>query len=161
MSAIDSFKKSFKAGNLDAGFALATMFYYGEGVTKDLDKAKGILYEVADKGHPSSQALLGLMAQKGEGGEKDMDEAIRWMERAAAQCNVTAQSWLAELYWTAGPEHKDNVKAFVWSAIASLQGNKDTQELLVKSKESLNESELEKAKVLIQFIRDKNKCLTN
>lgn len=158
--ALAKFKQASKNGDTNAGFAVATMYYYGDGIKQDFNKAKKWLYIFADKGHSQSQALLGLMAKKGEGGEVDIDEAIRWMERAAAQCDVTAQSWVAELYWTAQPEYKDKVKAYVWSAMASLQGSEDSLELMVKSKESLNGTELEKANVLIQFIKSKNKCLT-
>ena len=153
------YTKAAKDDDQEAIFAIATMHYYGEGVKKDYTKTKKWLVPNAENGHSESQALLGLMHQKGQGGEVELGKAIEWLEQSAFQCNDTAQNWLSSLLWKHQKEDKDNnVRSFVWAYISAAQKNEDSYSLLIKTKKSLTEDELDKGKAMIQLISRKYNC---
>lgn len=75
-------------------------------------KQYGIMYfkELAEKGYPTAQSILGMKYYFGDGVEKDTAKGIRWLKRAAEQGHTEAQRKLGELY--ANIDEKESKKWF-------------------------------------------------
>jgi TPR repeat protein len=55
---------------------LASLYYQGHGVAKDLPRAIELFTAAAEKGYRASQANLGLMYQTGNGVTRNIEKAI-------------------------------------------------------------------------------------
>ena len=69
----------------------------GQGVAKDLAKAKSWYEKAASQGEPDIQMTYGLLHANGLFGDPDYGIAEKWIERAARQGHVPAQLNLAIL----------------------------------------------------------------
>ncbi len=67
-------------GDRDAQFALAVMYYQGNGVMSDMSKAQKWMREAAQKNHNQAQYNLGIMRANGRGGSADLVEAYAWLK---------------------------------------------------------------------------------
>ena len=54
------------------------MYYNGEGVTQDFDKALVWFRRAAEQGFADAQFSLGLMHNNGEGMPRDYTKAVEW-----------------------------------------------------------------------------------
>jgi len=72
------FRQSGEDGNRRAQYQLGLLYARGEGLKKDLPKARKWLYKAAMQGHPKAQFYLGQMYAFGDGGKKDEVEATMW-----------------------------------------------------------------------------------
>lgn len=73
--AIEWLQKASYAGNLDAKFVLYNLYFRGEGVPQDIEKAIVFLKEAANGNLAQAQFMLGLMYTWGIGVEKNPKEA--------------------------------------------------------------------------------------
>ena len=151
--AIDAYKKGdyktsaklilplAKNGLAKAQYNLGVMYEKGQGVEKNLKKAKKWFQFAAEQGLAKAQYNLGLMYGKGKGVEKDYGKAIKWMTLAADQGNGKAQTNLGWMYETGKGVPRDTQKALFWYQLASDQGLAKAQKklnlLLNKNKENL------------------------
>ncbi len=67
-------------GESNAQFALAVMYYEGNGVISDMGKAQKWMREAAQKNHNQAQYNLGIMLANGQGGSSDLVEAYAWLK---------------------------------------------------------------------------------
>lgn len=74
-------------GDSDAQYQLGVMFYYGEGVSKDLSKAVNWIRKAAEQENADALYELGVMYERGEGVPQDDFEAAKWFRRAIKQGN--------------------------------------------------------------------------
>ncbi len=72
------FEQAAKLGNRRAQYQLGLLFARGEGVDRDLSRARELLRKAAMQGHPKAQFYLGQMFAFGDGGEKDNITATMW-----------------------------------------------------------------------------------
>jgi TPR repeat protein len=72
-------------GNVEAQYAVGSMYTRGRGVSQDFAQAAKWLRKSADQGHDIAQDELGLMYEFGRGVPKDDAEAMRWFQKAAGQ----------------------------------------------------------------------------
>ncbi len=132
-----------KKGFAKAQYNLGVMYEKGNGVEKNLKKAKKWFQFAAEQGLSRAQYNLGLMYGKGNGVAKDYSKAIKWLSLAADQGNGKAQTNLGWMYETGKGAPKDTQKALYWYRLASDQGLAKAQEklnlLLNKNKENLRE----------------------
>ncbi len=77
-------------GDMHSLAKLGDMYYMGNRVTKDIDKAFSYLKKAAEAGHIPSQFTLAFMYNKGEGTEIDSEEYAYWMKQAALGGEPTA-----------------------------------------------------------------------
>jgi TPR repeat protein len=93
-------------GNASARFNLGLRYQNGEGVPKDLGKARDHYQKAADKGYAPAQYNLGWLYEHGEGVPKDLGKARELYQKAANQGYARAQSNLGWLYQRGegGPE---------------------------------------------------------
>lgn len=87
------------------------------------------LHQMAEKGDPQAQNLLGMCYAKGEGVKLNEQEAMRWFIRAAEQGNVAAQSKLVTRYYSGRGVPQDFKQAYFWMVVARLGGDQTSQTL--------------------------------
>jgi len=77
------FQQAAKKGNRRAQYQLGLLYARGDGVRKNLIRARKLLHKAAMQGHPKAQFYLGQMYAFGDGGEKDNIKATIWFWIAA------------------------------------------------------------------------------
>lgn len=90
--ALAFYKVAAVAGHAGAQNALATYFYKGELVAKDLPLARKLFLAAAAQGSDSAMASAGAMLFQGEGGGKDPVQALAWFRLSASLGNEQAAS---------------------------------------------------------------------
>ena len=81
-----------QSGNPKAQFFLGTLYFHGQGVPRDREKAAEWYRRSADQGFAFAQTNLGLMYYEGDGVPQDRDKAAAWYRRAAEQDNPQAMN---------------------------------------------------------------------
>ena len=92
------------------------------------DIAKGTKYqatmeELAKRGDPKAQLLMGMMYARGDGVRQDSSKAAEWYEKAANQGDAFAQTYLGKMYSKGDGVRQDSAKAAEWYEKAANQGN--------------------------------------
>lgn len=90
--ALAFYKVAAVAGHAGAQNALATYFYKGEQVDKNLPLARKLFLAAAVQGSDSAMASAGAMLFRGEGGNKDPVQALAWLRLSASLGNEQAAS---------------------------------------------------------------------
>ncbi len=100
------YKLAAVAGHPDAQNALATYFYTGQLVDKNLTITRKLFSAAATQGQPSAMVNLAAMLLKGEGGEKDVVKAYVWLKLAGKLGHTDAPAAAAKLEAKLTPEQK-------------------------------------------------------
>lgn len=79
------------AGEAEAQYRLAFMYYIGQVVSKDSAAAARWFHKAARQGHAGAQNNLGYLYDTGRGVPKDGAQALSWYLRAASQGDRNAQ----------------------------------------------------------------------
>lgn len=69
----------------EALYAIAMLYWQGEGVEQDYTVSAVWLKQAADINHPGAQTKLGYLYTTGQGVPQNHQEAVRWFQMAAAQ----------------------------------------------------------------------------
>lgn len=88
--ALAFYKVAAIAGHAGAQHALATYFYKGEQVARDLPLARKLFLAAASQGSDTAMADAGAMLFRGEGGGKDPVQALAWLRLSAKLGNEQA-----------------------------------------------------------------------
>ncbi len=96
-------------GDLIAQLKLGEMYYYGQGVEQDYEKAMKWLRQAAKQGNPRAQYYLGENHLKGLVYGKNFRRAVKWYRKAVNQGEADAQFALGTLYETGIVEEKDSL----------------------------------------------------
>ena len=83
-TALKEFQPLAEGGNVEAQYALAMMYRYGDGVSLDYVEAMRLFRVAASYGHPMAPNAISLMYLKGEGVSPDPEKAYLWSDIAAA-----------------------------------------------------------------------------
>ena len=78
-------------GNAIAQYNLGRMYYYGQGVPRDLDQATSLFRQSAAQGNPDGENNLGAGYETGEGLPQDYSQASALFRNAAVQGNAKAE----------------------------------------------------------------------
>ena len=113
----DSFSKNDALG-LDsilwekpkAQFRLGSLYYNGDVVERNLEKAKYWFEKSAEQGDSDAQVSLGSMYLYGEGVEQDLEKARYWIEKSVEQGNLNAQYCLGEFYYYGDAVERERAK---------------------------------------------------
>lgn len=89
--ALDALQKSADKGYTEGEFVLGNIYYNGEFVQKDLDKAFKYTNRAAAKGHIEAKYHLGCMYDFGAGVERDREKAFGLWKAAAAAGHENAK----------------------------------------------------------------------
>jgi hypothetical protein len=87
------------------------------------------LTQMAEKGDPAAQNLLGLRYVSGEGVKPDEHEAMAWFTKAAEQGNVSAQSKLGSIYFRGRDIPQNLNQAYFWMVLARANGDENSKVL--------------------------------
>lgn len=79
-------------------YLTAERYFYGVGISKDIDKAAHWYKVAANKGYPEAQSSLGVLYATGNGVDKDVNKAVTWFSKAAEQGVAEAQYLLGLSY---------------------------------------------------------------
>jgi hypothetical protein len=85
-------------GDVDAQYNLGIMYYHGEGVSKDLEKALHWFHVAAEQDDADAQYNLGLMYGKGEAVKKDHRQSVQWFQKASDQGHAGAKEILGKMF---------------------------------------------------------------
>ena len=114
-------------GDAQAEYMVGRMYYYGNGVTQDMEKAAEWQARAAAQGNVSAEYVLGLMYSTGEGVHKDKEKAVEWISKAAEQGLAEAQHALGMMYRAGEDVPQDNTKAEMWLSKAAAQGHEEAK----------------------------------
>ena len=116
--------------NARAQTKLGGMYYKGEGVAQNFEKAAHWFKQAAMQGHPNAQLNLGGMYYDGKGVIQNFEKAAHWYEKAAKQGDAKAQFNLGVIYIQGYGVTKNYEKASDWLKQAAMQGHAPAQYLL-------------------------------
>ncbi len=115
------------AGDSDSQFELGALYHDGEGVVKDLAKAKSWFEKAAAQGDARAQFNLGVMYYVGEGVKQNYTSAKQWFQKAVDQGNSRAQFNLGVMYYRGEGMEVDLKKAYTLFTNAAMQGFGEAQ----------------------------------
>ncbi len=108
-------KREAEAGDANAQFTLAGIYYHGIMTKKSYLDAIKWYEKAANKGHKKAQFNLGYIYFDGRGVPKDHDRALKWFleaskDKAGEQGDGKSDIYIAKIY----DERGDNKNAFTW-----------------------------------------------
>jgi TPR repeat protein/transglutaminase-like putative cysteine protease len=108
--------------------ALASLYYYGNGVSRDYAKARTLYLRAAQLGNPVATNMVGIIYDYGEGVKVDAVTAADWFQKAADQGESAGASNIGEIYLSGKAGRKqDDALAFKYLRQAAQQGNTKSQ----------------------------------
>ncbi|WP_419307031.1 tetratricopeptide repeat protein [Chromohalobacter israelensis] len=120
--AVNLLQESWLSDIVDAGYALAAMYYSGECVDEDIEKSRRLAKETADAGYVLSQRMLGR-AYWGREWEKlcsrNMQKAVYWLGKAGEAGDRQSAGNLAYIYKVGDGIEKDERKSFYWQKVSA------------------------------------------
>jgi TPR repeat protein len=143
------YKQAADAGLDTAAYNLGTLYFNGQGVSKDYAKAHMFFEQAANRGNRYAEFQLGMTYFTGQGVEKDPAKETSWYERAARQGLPAAQYNLAVNYFNGEGVPQDKVKAYAWMLQAHKGGlDADSQEALNIMAKSMTPEQIQSAEKL-------------
>lgn len=104
-------------------YAVAMLFWLGQGVPQDTATAAGFLRQAAELNHAGAQSKLGYLYLIGQGVPASDFDARKWLEMGARQGDVDAQYNLAVIYRDGIGTAADHEKAIQWFEEAAANGD--------------------------------------
>jgi TPR repeat protein len=144
-------------GNARAQYYVGAMYFEGNGVTKNFDKAAEWFRKAADQGDVNAQPSLGAMYAKGLGVPQDYTKAMKWYRKAAEEGFAESQVNLGLAYYDGQGVPQDHATAHMWFSLAAENGDKEgakARDLLAKS---MTPAQIAKARKLAREWLEKHK----
>ncbi|HSR63009.1 MAG TPA: hypothetical protein VLN56_06355, partial [Gammaproteobacteria bacterium] len=133
-------------GNPGSQYELATMYYQGDGVERDLEQAFIWYRRAAQQGNSDAQFNLGNMYLLGEGTSQSDSKAKDWFEQAAAQGHGAAEENLANLQIVVASEDESPAEVIAVEEIQPKETVVETSDPEpIKKTASVTKEELEAA----------------
>jgi len=133
-------------GNADSQYELATMYYKGDGVERDLEQAFIWYRRAAQQGNADAQFNLANMYLLGEGTSENDSKAKDWFEKAAAQGHIAAADNLDNLQQVVASEDESPAEVIPVEEFQSQETVIDTAEPEpIKKTASVTKEDLEAA----------------
>jgi len=98
------------------------MYYKGEGVPQDYNKAVEWSKKAAEQGFVEAQVRLAGVYYIGDGVPQDYKKAAEWHTRAAQQGSARAQYYLGIMYFVGQGVVEHYVEAYKWALLAGKKG---------------------------------------
>jgi len=132
----------------EALYAIAMLYWQGQGVPQDYQKAYDWLLKAADMNHAGAQAKLGYLYTAGSVVPQDYGKAFYYYNEAARQGDIDGQYNLGIFYLFGWGIQRDTVMAKQYLAAASAQGDEAAEQALQKLLANETEhSEIEPAEI--------------
>ena len=129
-AAAREFKALAEAGDAGAQASLGYLYYAGEGVPRDYERAVFWYGKAAMQGNRDAQYNLAVAYAFGEGVAPDLTEAALWYRRAARQGHTLAQYSLGLSHASGEGVAQDAAEAARWFRAAAGQGYAPAQRQL-------------------------------
>jgi TPR repeat protein len=115
------FKRAVEHGDVVARLHLAMMYFEGQGVKKDVNKAKQLLRSGMDRGYVPAQAMLGIImvSEIDAGIHEDHEGTLRMLNSAADRGHSGSQYQLGQCYELGIAVEADLDEAKRWYARAA------------------------------------------
>jgi len=117
-------------------YAIAMLYWMGQGVTKDFYEASNWLQKSADLGHAGAQAKLGYLYTEGIAVQQDYDQAFQWFTKAAKQGDIDGQYNLGIFYLNGWGTEQNTTLGKQYLAAAAAQGDKAAEAALITPRHS-------------------------
>ena len=117
-----AFQSAALRGNSEAQRRLGFMYYQGEGVTQDNNKAVILFEQSADAGDILSASNLAKMYEFGMGVAQDDARAAAWYQKAANMGDPLSQFNASIIYYKGQGVPQDRIEAAKWWTLAMMQG---------------------------------------
>ena len=135
--------------------------YEARGVgTPNYEEAVKWYRMAASEGHPFAQFCLRSLYESGFGGTPDYEEEIEWYQNSASEGDAHAQFNLGKMFANGHGVEQDDVQAWMWCMLAqefnymSMGTDHELEErideMLDELKGRMSDSEIEKAKELVE-----------
>jgi TPR repeat protein len=118
-----SFEKIAEKGLSLSLRGLGCLYRDGDGVERNIKKAKKRFKKAAEKGDAYSMRYLGCLYRDGDGVEKDIKKAIEYFERAAEKDDAYSMRYLGCFYRDGDGVEKDIKKAIEYFERAAEKGD--------------------------------------
>jgi hypothetical protein len=129
--AVEMLEPAAQQDDLEALLFLGSMFLYGTGIEKDVQRARGYYERAARYGHRDALFNLGAIYDKSIGVQRDPQEAIKWFTLAADQRDSVAQLNLAIFHLKGDGVPKDQALAEQWLKRAGANGSTRAKGMLM------------------------------
>lgn len=116
--ALALYRSAAVRGQPEAVDALASYFYKGELVERNLATARGLYQAAGERGHPQAMASLAAMLYKGEGGGADPAAAYGWLLVAERAGNPDAAKAAKVVLATLSPDQARRVEQALGPVLA-------------------------------------------
>lgn len=113
--------KGATQGDAFSQYNLGRMYFYGENVTKDYDKAFDWFARAGNQGYPDAQYAIGIMTLNGESVQKDERTAFQILENSASLGHGDSQAMVGIMYRNGIGTPRNHRKAFEWFGRAAAQ----------------------------------------
>lgn len=94
---MEEYTRKAEEDDVDAQYNLGVIYYHGEGVPRDFDKAYTWFRKAAEQDDADAQYNLGFMYGRGEGVQKDRAQSLQWFKRAAEQGHNGARAIIEKM----------------------------------------------------------------
>ncbi len=146
--ALQYYKKSAVAGNIEAKYNVAVMYEKGQGTDINYNSALSWYLSSAKEGNVDAQYNLANMYSKGAGSPQNQMQASRWYLRAANQGEVNSQYNMGNRYFKGNGIGYDPVEGYKWYLIAESYGDGDAKRFRESITENIHPDMLARAKKL-------------
>ena len=125
-------ERAINLGSKDAMLIYAEWLYWGDGITKDYDKAIDILSKLGEENNNKyAQKMLALIYRENKGVAPDVKKEMYWVAKSAENGDVDSQIRLAYGYQNGIGVKKNKKLAFAMYEKAAEQGNQEAIKELI------------------------------
>jgi septal ring-binding cell division protein DamX len=124
---------------IEAHYAVAMLYWQGQGVAVDFRQAHDWLLKAADMGHAAAQARLGFLYTDGKAVARDHQQAFEWFSKAAKRGNVDGLYNLGIFYLNGWGVAQDTALAAQYLAAAAALGDEAAKQALPQVLEQIEE----------------------
>ncbi|RFB78710.1 tetratricopeptide repeat protein [Methylovirgula sp. 4M-Z18] len=125
LRAAQYFRRSARAGNSDAAYALAVFYQEGRGVSPDPVQAAEWMRQCAEAHNLNGMVEYAIMLFNGDGVAKDEAKAAKLFLKAAWMDDPLAENRVARIYATGRGLPQDLIQAGKWHVLARTAGVAD------------------------------------
>lgn len=118
-AAVPFLETDARAGDVEAAYALGSLYLNGDGVTRNPAMAAAWFGRAAEAGHIDAQTRMGDAYRLGLGVQQDIGAALVWYQKAGDGGSAPAAFTLARLYRLGDGVRRDYARALKWLNIAA------------------------------------------
>jgi localization factor PodJL len=143
-------ERAASAGLAPAQYRLGAMYERGQGVAKDLGRARSWYQSAAEKGNVKAMHNLAVSASGREGGNPDYAVAAKWYGEAASYGLADSQFNLGILAEHGLGQEQNAVAAYKWFSLAANSGDKEAAKRRAQVKAKLDAASLAAAEEAVK-----------